>query len=488
MFFQPSAAERFARSAAVTDSGSWLRTRDVPGWLAQRAHAHRFAVQRIPFAALDGWAFAPGSGNLTHHSGRFFSVEGLRVSVDTGPFRTWQQPIIRQPEVGILGILTKEFDGVPHFLMQAKMEPGNPRPLQLSPTVQATRSNYTKVHRGADVPYLEHFLRPRPGSVVADVLQSEHGSWFFRKHNRNMIVETSEDVPAGDDFCWLTLGQIGALLHQDNLVNMDARTVLSCAPLPLCGDEAPYETTELLSWFTAERSRHTVRAELMPLNAVEGWHRTPYEIEHEHGRYFRVVAVAVEAGSREVGGWTQPLIEPVGHGVTAFLTRRSAEGVQVLVRAQVEGGFLDTVELAPTVQCVPDNHAWLPAADRPPFLDAVLRATPDRIRYEAVHSEEGGRFRNAVSRYLLVEAAPGDVPDVLPPGYRWVAPGRLAALVRHGHYLNVQARSLLSLFTTRAVTFERGSSAGRDNGAHASSAQRAHAQPHLLATAVTAAP
>jgi len=357
---RPSAAERFARSAAVTDTGSWLRTRDVPGWLAQRARAHRFAVQRIPFTALDGWAFAPGTGNLTHRSGRFFTVEGLRVSVDTGPFRTWEQPVIRQPEVGILGILTKEFDGVAHFLMQAKMEPGNPTPLQLSPTVQATRSNYTKVHRGADVPYLDHFLRPRAGRVVADVLQSEHGSWFFRKRNRNMIVETEDDVPVGDDFCWLTLGQIGALLREDNVVNMDARTVLSCVPLPGGGGEPAYEHTELLSWFTTERSRHTVSSELVPLNTVSGWRRTPYEIEHEDDRYFRVVAVAVEAGSREVSGWTQPLIEPVGRGVTAFLTRRSPEGVQVLVRAQVEGGFLDTVELAPTVQCVPDNHAWLP--------------------------------------------------------------------------------------------------------------------------------
>lgn len=204
-------AERCARSAAVTEAGSWLRTAEVPGWMAERHASHRFAVRRIPFAALTGWSFAPGTGNLRHDSGRFFTVEGLQVSVGTGPFPQWQQPIIKQPEVGILGILAKEFDGVLHFLMQAKMEPGNRNLLQLSPTVQATRSNYTKVHRGADVRYLDHFLRPAPGSVVADVLQSEHGSWFFRKSNRNMIVETRDEVPVAEDFCWLTLGQIGRL-------------------------------------------------------------------------------------------------------------------------------------------------------------------------------------------------------------------------------------------------------------------------------------
>ncbi|MGW9429559.1 NDP-hexose 2,3-dehydratase family protein [Streptomyces decoyicus] len=444
-------AERCARSAAVTGAGSWLRTAEVPGWMAERHASHRFAVRRIPFAALTGWSFAPGTGNLRHDSGRFFTVEGLQVSVGTGPFPHWQQPVIKQPEVGILGILAKEFDGVLHFLMQAKMEPGNRNLLQLSPTVQATRSNYTKVHRGADVRYLDHFLRPAPGSMVADVLQSEHGSWFFRKSNRNMIVETRDEVPVAEDFCWLTLGQIGRLLRRDNVVNMDARSVLACVPTGGApGDGAPYGDTDLLSWFTAERSRHTVDAERIPLDAVAGWRRGPHTIERPDGRYFRVVAVAVEAGSREVTGWSQPLIEPCGLGVTAFLTRRVQGVPQVLVHARVEGGFLDTVELGPTVQCVPGNHAALPPGDRPPFLDTVLTAGPGRIRYAAVHSEEGGRFLNAESRYLLVEA-PDDMPEELPPGYRWVTPGMLGALVRHGHYLNVQARSLLSLLTTGAA-------------------------------------
>ncbi|WP_406221759.1 NDP-hexose 2,3-dehydratase family protein [Streptomyces decoyicus] len=444
-------AERCARSAAVTEAGSWLRTAEVPDWMAERHASHRFAVRRIPFAALTGWSFAPGTGNLQHDSGRFFTVEGLQVSVGTGPFPHWQQPIIKQPEVGILGILAKEFDGVLHFLMQAKMEPGNRNLLQLSPTVQATRSNYTKVHRGAAVRYLDHFLRPAPGSVVADVLQSEHGSWFFRKSNRNMIVETRDEVPVAEDFCWLTLGQIGRLLRRDNVVNMDARSVLACVPTGGApGPGAPYGDTDLLSWFTAERSRYTVSAERIPLDAVAGWRRGPDTIARPDGRYFRVVAVAVEAGSREVAGWSQPLIEPCGLGVTAFLTRRVRGVPQVLVHARVEGGFLDTVELGPTVQCVPGNHAALPPGDRPPFLDTVLTAGPGRIRYAAVHSEEGGRFLHAESRYLLVEAA-DDMPEELPPGFRWVTPGMLGALVRHGHYLNVQARSLLSLLTTGAA-------------------------------------
>lgn len=114
------------------------------------------------------------------------------------------------------------------------------------------------------------------------------------------------------------------------------------------------------------------------------------------------------------------------------------------MHARVEGGFLDTIELGPTVQYTPQNYAHLPEKERPLFLDTVLSAGADRIRYSALHSEEGGRFRNAVSRYLLVDATEAEAPQDPPPGYAWVTPAQLSGLVRHGHYLNVQARTLLA--------------------------------------------
>ncbi|MFQ6194419.1 NDP-hexose 2,3-dehydratase family protein [Streptomyces sp. NPDC000405] len=447
----PALPARLARSVAATVEGAGMPTTRFADWLAGRAAAHRFRVERVPFAALDGWSFARDTGNLVHRSGRFFTVEGLRVTIGDGPEAEWWQPVIKQPEIGILGILAKEFDGVLHFLMQAKMEPGSRNLLQLSPTVQATRSNYTRAHRGSDVKYIDYFTRPGRGRVLADVLQSEHGSWFFRKSNRNMIVETTEDVPLDEDFCWLTLGQIGELLRRDNVVNMDARTVLACAPVAYDEAGALHSDTELLSWFTGERSRHDVRAERVPLAGLPDWVRGESTIEHVHGRYFRVMAVAVEAGNREVPSWTQPLFEPVALGVTAFAVR-SFEGVpHLLAHARVEGGFLDTVELGPTVQYTPRNYAHLTGVDRPPFLDAILGAAPERIRYEAVHSEEGGRFLNAESRCLIVETDATTTPDEPPPGYRWVTPGQLNSLVRHGHYVNVQARTLLAVLAAGAV-------------------------------------
>ncbi|BFU42716.1 NDP-hexose 2,3-dehydratase family protein [Krasilnikovia sp. MM14-A1004] len=436
-------SDRIRRSAAAT-TGAQLDTADVAAWLDERRQANRFTVDRIPFADLRDWSFDPDTGNLGHRSGRFFTVEGVHVTVDD-PHLDWHQPIIRQPEVGILGLLAKEFDGVLHFLMQAKMEPGNRNLLQLSPTVQATRSNYSKVHRGADVRYIEHFTSGLDRTrVLADTLQSEHGSWFLHKSNRNMVVEATGDVPLHDGFCWLTLGQIATLLHHDNVINMDSRTVLSILPFGDAYESALHSDTELLSWITAERAGHDVHLTRVPLAGLPGWIRDDDAISHADGRYFQVVAVSVEAGNREVTRWTQPLFEPCGTGVTAFLHRRIDGVPHVLVQARVEGGFLDTIELGPTVQYVPDNYAHLSGADRPPFLDLVLNADPAAIRYEALHSEEGGRFLYAESRYLIVDVDERQAPLQPPPGFAWVTRGQLTSLVRHNHYVNVQARTLLA--------------------------------------------
>ncbi|WP_326560821.1 NDP-hexose 2,3-dehydratase family protein [Micromonospora sp. NBC_01796] len=443
---------RFARSAAAT-SGAALQTADFPAWFARRRLAHEFRVRRIPFTQLDRWDFEATTGNLRHRSGRFFTVEGLEVSSEDDPTPIWQQPIIVQPEIGILGILAKEFDGVLHFLMQAKMEPGNTGLLQLSPTVQATHSNYTRVHGGSAVKYLEFFSNLDRHRVLADVLQSEHGSWFFHKSNRNMIVETLDDVPPDDDFRWLTLGQIGELLRLDNVVNMDARTVLACAPTAYAEAGALHSDTDLLSWLTTERSRSRLRARLVPLSRLADWPRRDASLGHVRDRYFRVVAVAVEAGSREVTAWTQPLIEPEGPGVHAFLSRSFGGVPHLLVNARAEGGLLDVIELGPTVQCQPHDLTDPLTGQRSPFLDTVMNATPARLRYSARHCEEGGRFLRAESRYLVVDADEDQAPAQPPPGYRWVTPGQLTSLARYSRYVNVQARTLLAVINAGAVRF-----------------------------------
>ncbi|MCK2241760.1 MULTISPECIES: NDP-hexose 2,3-dehydratase family protein [unclassified Crossiella] len=454
---------RLARSAGEV-AGTASSPADVRDWVFERGLVQTHEAELIAFDELDRWAFNPDTGDLGHDTGRFFSVCGLKVETNSGPIPTWTQPIINQPEIGILGILVKEIDGVLHCLMQAKAEPGNVNGVQLSPTVQATRSNYTKAHGGASVPYLDYFRDFARHRVLADVLQSEQGSWFYRKRNRNMIVEVDEDVEVLDDFAWVTLGQLNQLLAVDDFVNMDARTVLSCMPSGFEGGNdtvgdglaeaiarscdpyagSMFSPAEVLSWITSRHSDTQLSTELVPLRSVEHWRRTSHEIQHESGAYFSVVAVRVKTNSREVSGWTQPLIQPHGLGMVALLVKNVDGVLHALVNARVEPGYLDVVELASTVQCSPDTYTKLGMEHaQPPFLDYVLKADPRRVLFDTVLSEEGGRFYHARNRYVIVEVPPDFGGEEL-PDYRWLTLHQINGLLQHSRYVNVEARSLFA--------------------------------------------
>jgi NDP-hexose 2,3-dehydratase len=432
----------------------------VEEWLAQRRYRSPFEVVRVPLEQLAGWRFAGNSGDLIHHDRRFFSVEGLHVRTDYGRPRQWWQPIINQPDCGILGILAKKIDGVLRFLMQAKMEPGNVNVVQISPTVQATSSNYLQAHNGGKSRYIEYFTEPGHARVLVDLLQSEQGSWFRGKRNRNIVMEVSGEIPHHEDFIWLTLGQILDLLRRPNLVNMDTRTVLSCLPLAprnsqaddgflaalrrsssACDPASLHPLRHVRSWLTGRKAAYYLATRQVPLSSVVGWQRNGMEICHQDDKYFSIVGVRVHATNREVDSWCQPLLAPRGQGLVAFVVRRFDGVLHVLARADMRPGYRDVIELGPTVQCAPANFHDVPPERRPAFLDLV-RSPEVEVRFDALQSEEGGRFQHAVTRHLVVEVG-DDFPSETSPDFCWLTVGQLMALVGSSYQVNVEARSLL---------------------------------------------
>lgn len=461
-------ADRLSLSAATFDNPRFA-TEDVLPWLEQTRREGGFAVDRIPFAALDQWSFDQETSNLVHSTGRFFTVEGLRVTGGNWPAEGVTQPIINQPETGILGILVREIDGVLHLLMQAKMEPGNTGLVQLGPTVQATRSNYTRAHRGGHTRYLEHFVGSDRGRVLVDALQSEQGDSFLYKRNRNMVVEVFEDIPVNDGHRWMTLGQIHSLMGIDHLVNMDVRTVLSCLPLGRQrrsyqeaaigepadsfqsaltmsldrGERTVHGDLELLSWLQDLRTESSQSAQLVPLRGLAGWSRDEDAVTESSNSCLKVIAVSVKAGTREVTRWTQPMLEFPGQGVAALLVKRIDGVLHALVQGKAQPGTRDAIEIGPTVQCVSRDWRALSPNERPLFLDRVLGADAAQVCFSAVLPEEGGRFYRRDNLYTIIEVG-DEVPNAEPETMRWATLTQLKDLLKYGNHVNVEARTLMT--------------------------------------------
>ena len=449
------------KSLVHTDN-PFCSTQEIHQWILRRNQEVHVSVEEIPFAEMEGWNMAE-DGSLHHQSGKFFSIEGIQVSTDYPKPYQWSQPIINQPEIGYLGILTKEMDGVLYFLMQTKIEPGNVNCVQISPTIQATKSNYTQVHGGKKVAYLDYFRNAQPHQIILDQLQSEQGARFLRKRNRNIIIKVDGEVPVYEDFCWMTLGQIKELMQHDNLVNMDTRTVISGIDFTeyTCDTETQTQMSDLgrgmmrsaqtktgvrtmhevLSWLTNLKASYDLSVQSVPLNQISDWECKDSEIVRKDEKFFRVLGVRVNIDNREVRSWCQPLVQPMQQGLCAFIIKEIDGVLHFLTQAKLECGNLDVFELAPTVQCLTGNVQA--SAVKPPFTDYVLNATPDQVVFDTLQSEEGGRFYHEQNRNMLI-VADDNFPTELPSTFQWLTLGQINDFLRYNNYLNIQARSLIA--------------------------------------------
>ena len=463
----------FLKSALAFDSPISPNA-SLTDWILQRRSSVKVRVEKVDLGILRQWSIDSNTGYLSHYTGRFFSIVGIRVRTNWGQVHQWDQPIINQAEVGYLGFIAKKFENTLHLLVQAKIEPGNANIVQLSPTLQATKSNYTQAHRGARPRYLEYFNGEIATKVLVDQLQSEQGARFLRKRNRNIVsqVRETEDVPITDDFRWLTIGQLKRLMARDSVVNMDSRTVLSClgfgyysdeslralyalAPrttkgqwaidTALNGERAHHDFSTILSWISGLKAAYDLEVLRIPLHAVKDWEIGDQIIQRTDKKYFSVIGVKTEIANREVTSWDQPMIEPAQEGLVAFLVKPINGVLHFLVQAKLEPGNFDVIELAPTVQCLTGNYRIGQNEYSVPYIHEVLEAPKDQILFDSMQSEEGGRFFREENRSMIVM-----VDELFPidtyPNFCWMTLNQMYRFVEFNNYLNISARSLMACF------------------------------------------
>ena len=126
--------------------------------------------------------------------------------------------------------MRKKVSGIPHYLINAKAEPGNYNGIQLSPTLQATKSNLEAAHGGSKPLFLDYFLNTKTNDdVLFNQWLPEDGGRLFLKRNRGIVLGISEntkfEIP--NDFKWVTLNQIIAFIGEENIVNPHLRSLIS---------------------------------------------------------------------------------------------------------------------------------------------------------------------------------------------------------------------------------------------------------------------
>ena len=427
-------------------------TEELLSWITERNRTVHVSIRKNRLEDSEAWYYNEDGGYIENRNKSFFRVMGMQELSDGQVVS--EQPVIIQNEIGYLGILCRCFNGEMHCLMQAKIEPGNINHIQISPTIQATKSNFTQKHKGDKPPYLDYFLHASRYRIVVDQIQSEQSSRFYKKRNRNIILEVDEDIPVLPSHRWMTVWQIKELMRHDNLVNMDTRTVLSC--LPLCEyideikDPALLRSAqgtgrnilpEIYQYINNYKMFDESVYQLVPLYDLENWRMRDGEFVCDHPYSFKVVFCDIEIEGREVRHWSQPLFEAVGSATFVLVTAADNGVREFLVKAAPEAGCFDKIELGPTVQ---REATWAgPWNDVDKLFDRRL-VEQKGVEFDTMLSEEGGRFYHEQNRNVVLEIAKDELTS-LPEGYFWADYRTLNELVQVNNCLNIQLRNLLSV-------------------------------------------
>lgn len=434
-------------------------------WLNERRQSCRMVFRSIKLAECKEWRL--DGGRLEHTTGGFFSVGGLMAEAVDKSFGTVVQPIIFQPEIGILGFVVRETAASSleyEWLLQAKAEPGNQERVQLAPTVQATYSNYTRLHGGAKTHYLSYFTGARETKTLSDSLQSEQGTRFAVKFNRNMVQYVDDRIEYRSEmFRWTSSTELKQALLEDYAINTDARSVIAAAPWalvaayggPFAGNDAPTSFRALcrasycadvdaafhgtaVAMLEAARSQLDLNVRLCDLEELPNWTRHEDGIDSAvSGGEFTVGYYAVEAPERETSAWDQPLLKSLSVGEVVLVTQVRAGMLRVLLNLSFEAGLTGGVEFGPSYQTETRSEAMRQ-------LKAHVDTKGSEPELSVLQSDEGGRFMKSHARYSLILLPESNEVADATHGL-WVTLSELEQLCRTPKLLTNEARSCVSL-------------------------------------------
>lgn len=441
---------------------------DFRQWQQKVLSENEFDCKPISFGESRQWLFE--NGELRHQTGGWFSIAGVAAEARHPHLHGQSQVIILQRSVALNGFLLKDGHAGASLLFQGRVEPGNIGGMQLAPTVQSTESNYKRVHGGKPTPFLEHFLELNSPHSLLDELQSEEATRYLGKYNRNIVVQVPDDMPAPDGFRWYDLAAIRRFAVESNVMNTDARSVLSSLNWDfLAGGEGAFtghpegsfgadlrasyspalKTTssvmEIVGWLTRLRVRAGLLTRVIPLSRLDEWVIESDRIREIQPRLgFEVKQFQVAARGREVASWDQPLIDSGSVGRVTLVFQKKEQMLRMLVKASHEIGFLEGVQLSSSLCIPPGEFARGNDEIEMNLMEICSTGKGATILHRCRQSEEGGRFYRDENDYEIALLDPSwELPES--ETYRWITLAEARQLIAIPGVFSMEFRGVLAI-------------------------------------------
>ena len=411
-------------------------SKNISKWLNNQRKKQLLIVEKIDLSKLSKWVYS--KKEIYHKSKKFFKIAGVRIQSNFYNKKNWDQPIIVQNEIGILGIIKNV--NTNKYLLQAKVEPGNINKIQISPTVQATRSNYLRIHGGKTIPFLKYFKRKNRNFS----LQTEQAFRYYNKKNSNIITYVSKKIDLDEKFRWFSKIEIFNLLKEKNLINMDTLSVFSSFIKKKKIDFPLNNKKKLMKWKNSLNRKYFLNNRIISLNLIKNWNLTKKKIFHKTNNYFSVIGIKVKTNNREISDWSQPIIEGSKMAFVGYLIKKFKNTNHYLCRYILKPG-----SKMGTYTCSVNTSkfkGYKKSKDLTNFQKKLISKyfiNSKNILYDNILSDEGGRFYHSQIKYMAcIMDKNQDIK--LPECYIWLSQNQLIDLI-HKQKIDIEARLLFGI-------------------------------------------
>ena len=411
-------------------------SKNISKWLNNQRKKQLLTVEKIDLSKLSKWVYS--KKEIYHKSNKFFKIAGVRIQSNFYNKKNWDQPIIVQNEIGILGIIKNV--NTNKYLLQAKVEPGNINKIQISPTVQATRSNYLRIHGGKTIPFLKYFKRKNRNFS----LQTEQAFRYYNKKNSNIITYVSKKIDLDEKFRWFSKIEIFNLLKEKNLINMDTLSVFSSFIKKKKIDFPLNNKKKLMKWKNSLNRKYFLNNRIISLNLIKNWNLTKKKIFHKTNNYFSVIGIKVKTNNREISDWSQPIIEGSKMAFVGYLIKKFKNTNHYLCRYILKPG-----SKMGTYTCSVNTSkfkGYKKSKDLTNFQKKLISKyfiNSKNVLYDNILSDEGGRFYHSQIKYMAcIMDKNQDIK--LPECYIWLSQNQLIDLI-HKQKIDIEARLLFGI-------------------------------------------
>ena len=413
-------------------------SKKIVNWLTKMKQKHLLDVNIINLNKINNWEF--NKTEIFHISKKFFKIVGIRVFSNFYK-DNWDQPIIIQDEVGILGIIKDP--NTKKYLLQAKVEPGNINKLQLAPTVQATKSNYSGVHGGNKVPYIEHFLKLKN---IKKYNQSEQGFRYLQKFNSNILITNIKNIKKNEDFYWFSKNEIKKLIFKKNIINMDTLSIFSSVLKKNKKDKPIHNKRKIEKWLKILDKKFYMKIKIIKLDLLGDWLVKSKRIKHKNKKHFSIMGVNVKTTRREVNNWSQPIIQGKNLAFVGFIKTKIGDTDHYLCRYILKPGLKKSV-IGCTINTSDISEYYkksYPNNIEKNLFNNFFKINKNnkKIVFDNILSDEGGRFYQCQVRCMVALINHKQL-KTLSNNYIWLSYNQIVEMIKQRR-VDIESRLLFA--------------------------------------------